>query len=118
MTSRPSQAQQQQVHRQAATCPYPGGKVMGEAARLSITLDKPIMLDYWAESLTGEAFIGIIKSEGGCVVLAKNNEEYTSANLSCKGVDGKASKEYIFETNNSIYIVSSAIGKKHFSPTS
>lgn len=83
---------------------------------MSITLDKPIMLDYWTESLTGESFIGIIKSEGNCAVLAKNNEEHTSSKITCKAVDGEASKEYIFETNNSIYIISSRIRKKEFSP--
>ena len=90
---------------------------MIEAANYAIAKDKPIMLDYWMDSLTGNAFIGIIKSESNTAVLVKSGgEEYTSENKTCRGVEGANSKEYIFETANSIYIVSSRIRKREFNP--
>jgi hypothetical protein len=73
------------------------------AAKLSITEDKPIMLDYWADSLDGKALIGV--RENNEKMLVKSAEEYTSpiAKLYRSG------SEYIVMTENSIYLVSSTI---------
>ena len=73
------------------------------AAKLSITEDKPIMLDYWADSLDGKALIGV--RENNEKMLVKSAEEYTSpiAKLYRSG------SEYIVMTENSIYLVSNTI---------
>ena len=62
--------------------------------------DRPIMLDYWADSLDKEVIIG--KYENGEKVLVKNVDEYTSPIAKMFQV----SDEYIILTENSIYIVS------------
>ena len=73
------------------------------AAKLSITEDKPIKLDYWADSLDGKALIGV--RENNEKMLVKSAEEYTSpiAKLYRSG------SEYIVMTENSIYLVSNTI---------
>jgi hypothetical protein len=73
------------------------------AAKLAITEDKPIMLDYWSDSLDGKALIGV--RENNEKMLVKSAEEYTSpiAKLYRSGT------EYIVMTENSIYLVSSTI---------
>lgn len=73
------------------------------ASKLAITEDKPIMMDYWVDSLEGKALIGV--RENNEKMLVKSAEEYTSpiAKLYRSGT------EYIVMTENSIYLVSSTI---------
>jgi hypothetical protein len=73
------------------------------ACKIAITEDKPILLDYYMSSLNGTAVIGV--REGNEKMLVKSADEYTSTiakTFKCGG-------EYIVQTENSIYIVSSTI---------
>lgn len=111
-TETPSQPQsqpqaqplQQQTPQQAgSTQRLPSDVTFQNATKLAITEDKPIMLDYWSDSLDGKALIGV--RENNEKMLVKSAEEYTSpiAKLYRSGT------EYIVMTENSIYIVSSTI---------
>lgn len=77
-------------------------------SKLAITDDKPIMLDYWSDSLEKKVFIGV-KKETGEKLLIKNAEEYTSPVSKIY----KTEDCYIICTENSIYLVTSDIGTKH-----
>ena len=79
------------------------------AAKLSIVEDKPIMLDYWTDSLDKKALIGV--RESGEKLLVKSAEEYTSPISKFY----KSGTEYIVITENSIYIVSSDIPTRKIS---
>ncbi len=86
-----------------ATQRLPSDVTFQNATKLAITEDKPIMMDYWADSLDGKALIGV--RENNEKMLVKSAEEYTSpiAKLYRSGT------EYIVMTENSIYLVSSTI---------
>lgn len=73
------------------------------AAKLAITEDKPIMLDYWTDSLDGKALIGM--RENSEKMLVKSAEEYTSPIAKIY----RSGTEFIVMTENSIYLVSSSI---------
>ena len=77
-------------------------------AKLAIVDDKPIMLDYWTDSLKKEVLIGV-KKEQNEKLLVKNAEEYTSPISKIYNVAGC----YIICTENSIYLVSADIPTKH-----
>ena len=79
------------------------------ASKLAIVEDKPIMFDYWTESLEKKALIGV--RESGEKLLVKSAEEYTSP----IGKFYKSGTEYIIITENSIYIVSSDIPTRKIS---
>jgi hypothetical protein len=87
----------------------PSNKCLQHCSKLAITQDKPILLDYWTESLDGKIFIGVRDSEEK--LLVKNEEEYTSPISKIYKVD----TEYIILTENSIYIVSSKISTRKIS---
>lgn len=75
-------------------------------AKLAITEDKPIMLDYWVDSLNKDVVIGL--TEDNEKLLVKNEEEYTSPIVKIFKID----EVYIICTENSIYLTSSNIDKK------
>ena len=77
-------------------------------SKLSIVEDKPIMLDYWTDSLDKNVLIGV-KKESGEKLLVKSAEEYTSPVSKIY----KVSDCYIVCTENSIYVVSADIPTKH-----
>ena len=79
------------------------------ASKLAIVEDKPILLDYWTDSLDKKALIGI--RETGEKLLVKSAEEYTSPIAKFY----KSGTEYIIITENSIYIVSSDIPNRKIS---
>ena len=81
----------------------PSDATLKHAAKLSIVEDKPIMLDYWTDSLDKKALIGV--RETGEKLLVKSAEEYTSPVAKFY----KSGSEYIIITENSIYLVSSDI---------
>ena len=87
----------------------PSSTTMGHVYRISITEDKPIMLDYWKDSLVKEVIIGV--KDDNEKLLVKSQEEYTSPIAKIFGSE----KEYIIVTENSIYVVSSVIDSKRFS---
>jgi len=87
----------------------PTDMTMKHAAKLSIVDDKPIMMDYWTDSLDKKALIGA--KDNGEKLLVKNQEEYTSTIIKFY----KSGTEYIVITENSIYIVSNDIPTRKIS---
>jgi len=81
----------------------PSDVTLKHASRLAIVEDKPIMLDYWTNSLDEKALVGV--KETGEKLLVKTEEEYTSTIVKFY----KSGSEYIVITENSIYIVSNTI---------
>ncbi len=81
----------------------PSNMCMQHASKLAIGEDRPIMLDYWSQSIEKKVIIGV--KENGEKLLVKSEEEYTSP----IGKIFKIESEYIILTENSIYIVSSDI---------
>lgn len=82
----------------------PSDLTLQNACKLSISEDKPIMLDYWSDSIKRRALIGF-REETNEKMLVKSAEEYTSpiAKLYRSGT------EIIVVTENSIYLVASDI---------
>ena len=81
----------------------PSNSTMQHAAKFAIMDDRPIMLDYWADSLDKEIIIG--KYDNGEKILVRATDEYTSPikkMFQCSG-------EWIILTENSIYIVDKEI---------
>jgi hypothetical protein len=89
----------------AATAGFrlPSNTCMQHASKLAIVEDRPIMLDYWTQSIEKKVIIGV--KENGEKLLVKSEEEYTSP----IGKIFKIESEYIILTENSLYIVSSDI---------
>ena len=87
----------------------PASSIWPQIAKLSITEDKPIMLDYWIDSLEKKVLIGIKDDEEK--LLVKKAEEYTSPITKIY----KLESVYIIITENSIYIVSSSISNRRIS---
>ena len=67
------------------------------------------MMDYWVNSVEKKVIIGV--REGGEKLLVKNEEEYTSP----IGKVYKVKEDFIIETENSYYLVDSAIDTKKIS---
>ena len=86
----------------------PESNVWQHVSKLSIIDDKPIMLDYWTDSLDKKVVIGV--RENGEKLLVKNPEEYTSPIQKIF----KVSECYIIY-ENSIYLVSNSISTKKIS---
>ena len=84
----------------------PSNVTLQQCSKISIMDDKPIMLDYWAESCDKDVLIGV--RENGEKLLVKSEEEYTSPISKIYKVE----EEYIILTENSIYVVSSDIPNK------
>jgi hypothetical protein len=90
----------------------PCESALKHAAQLSITEDKPILLDYWCDSCGGsEATVLIGVKENDEKLLVRSSEEYTSPIIKIY----KVSEEYIVITENSIYVVSVEIPTKRIS---
>jgi len=82
----------------------PTAKLLQHAAKLSLSQDKPIMLDYWIESHTlGKVIIGVRANEEK--ILLRSEDEYTSPISKLY----KVGEEFILITENSIYLVSAKI---------
>lgn len=86
----------------------PPASLWESIAKLSIVEDKPIMLDYWKDSLEKKVVIGV-KENSDEKLLVKNSEEYTSPIVSLL----KSGDVLIICTENSIYLVSAEIKKKY-----
>ena len=96
------------VVEQENTYKLPPSALWDHLSKLAIVEDKPIMLDYWTDSLEKNVLIGV-KKDSGEKLLVKNAEEYTSPIIKIY----KVSECYIICTENSIYLVSSDIPTKH-----
>jgi len=79
------------------------------ASKLAIVEDKPIMMDYWTNSLNKTVLIGVKDNKEK--LLVKSEEEYTSPIAKIF----KVGKEYIVMTENSIYLVDVEIPTKRIS---
>jgi hypothetical protein len=99
----------------AAPAEVPSEKALINAAKLAMKDDKPILLDYYRETRAGTAFLGEDKDTKE-QILFKNAEEYTSPVQNKYRVVSGDLTEYLFVTENSIYIVHGAIKKKEISP--
>jgi len=89
--------------------PIPGQQCLQHACKLAITEDRPIMLDYWADSHEKKIVIGV--RDNGEKLLVKNEDEYTSP----IGKIYKVDNEYIIITENSLYITNSNISTRKIS---
>lgn len=87
----------------------PENKTLQHAVKLAIVEDKPIMLDYWTNSLDKSVLIGV--KENNEKLLVKSEEEYTSPISKIYKVE----TEYIIVTENSIYLVDVGIPTKRIS---
>lgn len=114
--SAPAQPQQPAtpaaVQAQSVT-PTPSPAVLVQAAKLAMGQDKPILLDYFAETHSGAAFMGE-DGETKEKMLVKSAEEFTS--LIQKTY--KVGEDYIVMTENSIYVVSGKLQKRRIQANS
>lgn len=85
----------------------PTPKTMECAVKIAIEEDRPIMMDYWADSLVKKVVIAV-QPETKEKYLVKSDEEYTSPIVEIK----RWQQDFIIKTENSIYIVSSDIPVK------
>ena len=86
----------------------PSAKALLKAAEMSISLEKPICLDYYVASCNKECKIARDGPDGD-KFLYKNPEEYTSplkSMFKITGCDTGEGDDFILETQNSIYLVS------------
>ena len=93
-----------------STYRLPSDVTLQNATKLSIVEDKPVMFDYWTDSLDKKALIGVREGTGE-KLLVKSAEEYTSPVAKFY----KSLNEYIIITENSIYIVASDIPTRKIS---
>ena len=89
----------------------PDNTTIQHAIKLAIVEDKPIMMDYWVNSLEKTVLIGVKDDETKEKILVRSEEEYTSPISKIY----KVSSEYIIMTENSIYIVDVSIPTKRIS---
>ena len=75
-TSSTSSTQGPSVTTNNSTYRLPADLTFQHACKLAIVEDKPLLLDYWTDSLDKKALIGI--RETGEKLLVKSAEEYTS----------------------------------------
>ena len=87
----------------------PSQLILTNAAKIAIKEDKPIMLDYWEDSIKQTVFFGVRTSDEK--LLVRSEDEYTSPISKIYKIES----EYIIITENSIYVVDSAIPTKRIS---
>jgi hypothetical protein len=85
----------------------PHAKTMECAMKIAIEEDRPIMMDYWMDSLNKKVVI-VVQNETKEKFLVKSDEEYTSPIVEIK----RWTTDFIIKTENSIYLVSSDIAVK------
>lgn len=89
----------------------PPNTIFNHLSKLAIVEDKPIMLDYWVDSLNTNSLVIIGVKENNEKLLVKSADEYTSPIGKIYKVEGC----YICVTENSIYLVSANIKTKRVS---
>lgn len=85
----------------------PSATVMVQAAKVALEEDRPIYLDYYADSLAKKCCIGV---QGSTKMLVKSDTEYTSSIEKILRI--KEDNTWIVVTENSMYIVSADIPVK------
>jgi hypothetical protein len=88
------------------TIRYPDIITFQNAAKIAISEDKPIMMDYWSSSIDKSAIIGVRENKEK--LLVKSIDEYTSPIQKVF----KTGSDYIIMTENSIYLVDTGIPTK------
>lgn len=96
---------------QTLETPLPHPEVLVQAARLAQQLDRPIQLDYYADTSMKKAVIGEDQDTKD-KILIKSNDEYTSLIQKIYKVGPKGAEDYLVLTENSIYIASSKVEKR------
>jgi hypothetical protein len=89
----------------------PSDATFQHAAQICITEDKPMMFDYWVDSLEKKIIIGV--KEDGEKLLVKSEDEYTSPIVKIFAMKG--SEDYIILTENSLYLVAAGCPTKRIS---
>ena len=84
----------------------PSETTLKHACKMAIVDDRPIMMDYWTDSLEKKVLIGV--RENNEKLLVKSEDEYTSPIAKIYKVE----TEYLIMTENSIYLVSNDISTK------
>ena len=85
----------------------PSATVLVQAAKVAMEQDRPIYLDYYADSLTKKCCIGV---QGTSKMLVKSDTEYTSAIEKIMRI--KEDNTWLILTENSLYVVSADIPVK------
>uniref|UniRef100_A0A6C0AY97 Uncharacterized protein n=1 Tax=viral metagenome TaxID=1070528 RepID=A0A6C0AY97_9ZZZZ len=85
----------------------PTKETLNHVFKLSILEDKPIMMDYWTQSLEKKVLIGVHQDTQE-KLLVKSEDEYTSPIVKIYKVE----TEFIIVTENSMYLVSADIPTK------
>jgi hypothetical protein len=85
----------------------PSAQTLAHATRLAIQQDKPIMLDYYVDTLNKKAYMGE-DAETKEKMLIKSNEEFTSVIQKIY----KIQEDFIILTENSLYIISAKCPKR------
>jgi hypothetical protein len=85
----------------------PSATVMAQAAKVAIEQDRPIYLDYYADSVAKKCCIGV---QDTTKMLVKSDTEYTSPIESIMRI--KEENTWIVLTENSLYVVSADIPVK------
>jgi hypothetical protein len=94
----------------------PSSETLAFAVKLSISEDKPIMMDYWTSSIDKTVLIGHktdgVDKKNAEKMLVRSEEEYTSpiSKIYKQGED-----DIIIVTENSIYIVDAKIPSRRIS---
>lgn len=81
---------------------YPSSKTIKKACQLSKSLNKPIKLNYYIDSLKGSVCITLQKNEK---IIFKNYKEYSKPIKNTF----KINRNYIVVTEDTIYIISTKI---------
>ena len=103
--STPSQSAVVSSDSSAPTLRLPGNATVEHAMKLAIKEDRPIMMDYWKDSIEKTVLIGQRDDETKEKILVRSEEEYTSPIKQIL----KISNDYIIMTENSIYLVDTGI---------
>lgn len=85
----------------------PSATVLVQAAKVAMEEDRPIYLDYYADSLAKKCCIGV---QGNSKMLVKSDTEYTSSIEKIMRI--KEDNTWIILTENSLYVVSGDIPVK------
>lgn len=104
---------QQVAQNSSLETPLPSAQVLLQAAKLAQQLDRPIQLDYYADTVSKKAVIGE-DQETKDKLLVKSNDEYTSLIQKIY----KVAEDYLILTENSIYIVSGKVEKRRIQASS
>ena len=97
----------------AASPSLPSTQTLLQAAKVAMDQDKPILLDYYADSCVGKAFLGVDENTEE-KMLVKSSDEYTSLVQKVY----KVGEDFLVLTENSIYVVSGKLSKRKIQASS